>query len=70
MIAPRLVFCESGSEDDIFPEPGVRQAFEDARRIYAAMRAEDRLALHMFDAGHVFDGRQAFPWIAERLNGS
>lgn len=63
LIAPRLLFCESGSQDDIFPEPGVRQAFADAKKAYAAMNAADHLTLDIFQAGHVFDGRKAFPWI-------
>jgi hypothetical protein len=67
LIAPRPLFCESGSLDDIFPEDGARIAYEEAQRTYAAMSAKDRIALHIFDAGHVFDGSQAFPWIAEKL---
>lgn len=67
LIAPRLLFCEAGAADDIFPEPGVREAFEEARRSYEAMKAGGNLSLHVFQAGHVFDGRQAFPWIAQQL---
>lgn len=68
LIAPRLLFCEAGAADDIFPEPGVREAFDEARRSYEAMKAGGNLGLHVFQAGHVFDGRQAFPWIAQRLS--
>ncbi len=68
LIAPRPLFCESGAKDDIFPEPGVREAFEEARKTYQAMDVSDRIGLHVFDAGHVFDGREAFPWIAKRWN--
>lgn len=67
LIAPRLLFCEAGAADDIFPEPGVREAYDEARRSYEAMKAGGNLGLHVFQAGHVFDGRQAFPWIAQRL---
>ena len=63
LIAPRLLFCESGSQDDIFPEAGAREAFGESLKTYKAMNAADHLSLDIFNAGHVFDGRQAFPWI-------
>lgn len=63
LIAPRLLFCESGSKDDIFPEPGVRTAFEESLKNYKAFQAADHISLDIFNAGHIFDGRQAFPWI-------
>jgi len=66
LIAPRPLFCESGSLDDIFPEPGVQQAFAEAKKAYSAMNAADNLALDIFQAGHVFDGRKAFPWISRQ----
>lgn len=63
MIAPRLLFCESGSQDDIFPEPGVRVAFNESLKTWQAHHAGDKIGLDIFQAGHVFDGRAAFPWI-------
>jgi cephalosporin-C deacetylase-like acetyl esterase len=66
MIAPRLLFCESGSQDDIFPEPGVREAFAESQKTYHAMKSADHIGLDIFNAGHVFDGRVAFDWIKKR----
>lgn len=63
MIAPRLLFCESGSEDDIFPENGVRKAFAETVETYNAMNAVENIALDVFQAGHVFDGHVGFSWI-------
>ena len=70
LIAPRLLFCESGSEDDIFPEPGVREAFAEAQKAYQAMKSSENLELDIFKAGHVFDGRAAFPWIDKHWKSS
>ncbi|MFM7317187.1 MAG: alpha/beta hydrolase family protein [bacterium] len=66
MIAPRLLFCESGSQDDIFPEPGVREAFAESLKTYQAMKAADNIGLEIFNAGHIFEGRAAFDWIKKR----
>lgn len=66
MIAPRLLFCESGNLDDLFPEPGVRQAFNEAQKAYNAMNAAKNIELEIFNAGHIFDGRKAFDWMKQR----
>lgn len=66
MIAPRILFCESGSQDDIFPEPGVREAFAELRKTYQAMKSENHVGLEIFNAGHIFEGRAAFEWIKKR----
>lgn len=60
LIAPRCLFCESGTRDPLFPEAGVRECLARAAEIYAAQGASDRLDHTFFDAGHVFDGRRAF----------
>jgi len=67
LVAPRALFCESGTEDDIFPEPGVREALRDAGRIYRAQGAGDRLGHAFFEAGHQFDGAEAFRKLGEWL---
>jgi len=36
-IAPGFLCCESGSDDDSFPEAGVRAALEHAQRIYSSL---------------------------------
>lgn len=67
LIAPRYLFCESGTADHIFPEPGVRAALRDLERIYRARGADRHVAHAFFDAGHSFDGTQAFKSLKEWL---
>lgn len=65
MITPRLLFCESGGHDDLFPEPGVRQAFNEAQKAYNAMNVAKNIELEIFNAGHIFDGLKAFDWMQQ-----
>ncbi len=67
LIAPRFLFCESGTEDEIFPEEGVRAALRAAERIYRAQGVADHVDHAFFDAGHQFDGEAAFRRLAEWL---
>jgi dienelactone hydrolase len=60
LIAPRYLFCESGTDDNIFPEPGVRAALRDAEKIYQVLGARDRIDHAFFQAGHSFHGQAAF----------
>ena len=34
LIAPRYLFVEAGSQDNIFPRPGVEEALQNARKVY------------------------------------
>lgn len=63
LIAPRPLFCESGLSDEIFPESGVRSAFEETQQTYQAMNAGESIGLELFQGGHVFDGKAAFAWL-------
>jgi dienelactone hydrolase len=67
LIAPRYLFCEGGTDDTIFPEPGVRNALADVARVYAAMGAADRIDYTFFKAGHSFHGEVAFQRLAAWL---
>jgi dienelactone hydrolase len=67
LIAPRYLFCESGTQDDIFPEPGVRAALASAERVYRACGAPGRIDHAFFDAGHSFHGEAAFQRLKEWL---
>jgi dienelactone hydrolase len=67
LIAPRYLFAEAGEQDDIFPPSGVRDAYRDAERAFAAQGAAGHVELHVFDAGHVFDGSRTLPRMAEWL---
>ncbi|MBX6312970.1 MAG: acetylxylan esterase [Isosphaeraceae bacterium] len=67
LIAPRYLFAESGTQDDIFPEPGVRAALEDAERIYRVLDVPDRIDHAFFEGGHSFHGEKAFQRLEQWL---
>ena len=67
LVAPRLLFAESGADDPIFPRAAFEAACGRAREIYAAQA--DRFGSHLFAGGHHWDGSQAVPWLAEKLLG-
>ena len=67
LIAPRFLIAESGLDDHIFPEAGVRAALRRSRQIYAAHGAAENLAHAFFPAGHVFHGEAAFRSLRDWL---
>jgi dienelactone hydrolase len=67
LIAPRYLFAEAGEQDKIFPLQGVRAAYRDVERAFDAQGAAGHTELHVFDAGHVFDGSRSLPRMAEWL---
>lgn len=67
LVAPRYLFCESGTEDDIFPKAGVEAALEQARALYATAGVPDHVDSTFFEGGHQFDGRAAFERLARWL---
>jgi dienelactone hydrolase len=54
LFAPRPVVIVAGQEDEIFPIAGVREAFAQLRRIYAAAGAPDNCRLVVGPEGHRF----------------
>jgi hypothetical protein len=54
LVAPRPIVIVSGSEDPIFPQPGVQKAYKEARRMYAGAGAPDKLVLAIGEGGHRF----------------
>ena len=54
LIAPRPLIVVNGREDDIFPNPGVEEAFSEIKRLYAAAGVPERTALVTGDGGHRF----------------
>jgi dienelactone hydrolase len=60
LIAPRYLFCEAGTEDPIFPQPGVTEAVRAVERTYSTLNAAGNFGHVFFKAGHSFDGVEAF----------
>ena len=67
LFAPRPVVVVAGKDDTIFPIKGVRKAFEQLKRIYAAAGAEDRCKLVVGEGGHRFYADLAWPKMLEQL---
>jgi dienelactone hydrolase len=69
LFAPRPVVVVAGREDGIFPIDGVRLAFEQLRRIYAAAGAEDACHLVVGEGGHRFYAADAWPVMLYAMQG-
>lgn len=67
LIAPRLLFAESGRSDTIFPIAAFERAVAQVAEIYAAFGASDNFGQEIFDAGHQFHGVGAFEFLRRRL---
>lgn len=67
LIAPRLLFAESGTEDPIFPIAAFEQARAQVARIYAAFDAPENFATEVFTGGHRFHGAVAFQFLSEQM---
>jgi dienelactone hydrolase len=70
LFAPRPVVIVAGREDDIFPIGGVRPAFEQLRRIYAAAGAGDACRLVIGEGGHRFYAADAWPVMLDFIGAS
>lgn len=67
LIAPRPVFFESGTKDNIFPVEATRQAYRKARRINRVFGVPKNVGLEVFEGEHQFWGRGAFEFLAKYL---
>lgn len=67
LIAPRPLFVESGTRDDIFPVTATVAAFDQARKIFECFGASDRLGLEIFEGEHQFHGVKGFPFLKKWL---
>jgi hypothetical protein len=64
LVAPRRLFVEGGTRDDLFPIEPFRKAVGRAREIYEAFGAPDRFDSEEFDGEHRFHGVGAFAFLA------
>lgn len=67
LIAPRPLFIESGTQDDIFPIEATRRALAALQAIYAVFEADDRLGADFFEGEHQWHGALAYPWLERWL---
>ena len=65
LIAPRKLIVVNGAKDDIFPEHGVKEAYEVTKRLYSASGAPENCRLVTGPEGHRFYADAAWPVIHE-----
>ncbi len=63
LIAPRLLFTESGTDDPIFPLATYRLAVDRAQSIYSSFDAATHYQWEVFNGGHEFHGKGAFDFL-------
>ncbi|MEZ0325958.1 MAG: alpha/beta hydrolase family protein [Fimbriimonas sp.] len=64
LIAPRLLFVESGDQDPIFPKRAFQRAVKRAKEIY---NNEPGFESHLFKGDHIFNGTRAFKFLQKHL---
>jgi dienelactone hydrolase len=67
LIAPRALYCESGSQDAHFPVAAAREAFKRIQHIYSVVGAEDRARQEIFEGGHRFHGQGGWDFVLDAL---
>jgi dienelactone hydrolase len=70
-VAPRALMVESGGDDPIFPAPVAVHEWDRLRRVYAAVGAPaEACGLDVFEGGHRWNGRRAWPFLERWLGPS
>jgi dienelactone hydrolase len=67
LVAPRALLIESGTEDQGFGIDAARQAFTEVHRLYDVLSIPEKVAQHVFDGGHRWDGAQTVSWLEQWL---
>jgi dienelactone hydrolase len=68
LIAPRALFVESGTKDDIFPVEASVASFKKVSRVYEVFGSSDRAKQEVFNEAHSFWGKEGIPFLARHLN--
>ena len=67
LIAPRPLYVESGTRDNIFPIAASKEAFANVKRVYTALGAPDAAEHEIFEGEHLFHGGAGIPFLAKHL---
>ena len=67
LIAPRPLFAEAGTKDDIFPIDASRESFARVKKVYETVGAADHFQTEIFEGTHSFHGVKGIPFLAEHL---
>lgn len=67
LIAPRPLLIAAGTDDPIFPLPGVLDAYARLSEAYSMQGAADQMERDVFVGGHQISGAKAYDWLARAL---
>ncbi len=67
LVAPRALFVESGVDDVIFPIGAARATVDALTHVYAFLDAPERLAHHVHDGEHQWDGAGVAEFLEQSL---
>jgi dienelactone hydrolase len=67
LIAPRPLFVESGTKDDIFPVEASIESVKKVSAIYDVFGVADRVQQEVFPEDHQFWGKKGIPFLSRHL---
>jgi len=67
LIAPRPLFVESGTRDDIFPIEASRASFARVKKVYELFGAGEAAEQEVFEGAHSFHGARGLPFLVRYL---
>ena len=67
LIAPKPLFIESGTKDQIFPIKSTKYAYEKVRKVYEFLGVADRIDSEFFEGRHEICGKKAYKFLRKWL---
>ena len=67
LIAPRVLFAESGDRDRIFPATSAVESFAKVKRVYEALDSAANADHEVFSGEHSFHGGRGLDFVAKKL---
>jgi hypothetical protein len=67
LVAPRALFAEGGTKDNIFPKAAFQGAAKRAEEIYTAFGVKEQFGWEQFEGSHEFHGVGAFKFLKRTL---
>lgn len=67
LIAPKPLFIESGTKDQIFPIKSTKYAYEKVRKVYEFLGVADRIDSEFFEGRHEICGKKAYKFLKKWL---
>jgi hypothetical protein len=67
LIAPRPLFVESGTKDDIFPVQASKSSYGRVQKVYEVFGASGSIEQEIFEGEHSFYGVRGLPFLSRQL---